>query len=280
MDKGFLEKFSINEVIEEYKKSGQRQVYLVDHKDYGKVMFKIVEGDGERIKREVEIVTENNFDYVPKVLKIDDYDFDDKQGVYIIEEYIDGETLNKILSRGKMDLSEGMGLAEGLLNILAQMEGKGVVHRDLKPDNIIKGKDGHWYLIDFGIARALKLESLTMTEVGIGPHTPGYGAPELFQYAKADIDSRADVFSLGVILFEALTGKHPFIRGDEYDVNEIWYKTATVMPQSEVIEGDVDMQFMSLIQTYMQKHITRRPVTAKRALEWYYSVKKAILGGA
>ena len=157
------------------------------------------------------------------------------------------------------------------------MEQKQIVHRDIKPDNIIKASNGRWYLIDFGIARALNMESLTYTTAMVGPHTPGYGAPELFQYTKKDIDSRADIFSLGVVVFEAVTGKHPFIRGDELDLNEIWYNTVTIIPQSVEIDGDVDMQFIGLLQTFMQKHVTRRPETASKAYEWFTSVKEHIM---
>ena len=156
------------------------------------------------------------------------------------------------------------------------MEDNKIVHRDIKPENIIKNTNGDWYLIDFGIARALDLNSLTLTEVAVGPHTPGYGAPELFQYSKTNIDSRADIFSLGVILFESATGNHPFLRGDELDLNEIWYQTATVTPNSIQIDGDIDMEFMDLIQTFMQKLITRRPSTAKKALEWFNVVNTHI----
>ena len=221
-------------------------------------------------------MTGNNFNNVPRVLKVNDYQIGNQNGIYLLEEYIDGESLKKVLEQGKLSLKEAMDLTEQLLKIIVQMEEKEIVHRDIKPDNIVRDRTGKWYLIDFGIARALNMNSLTMTEVQMGPHTPGYGAPELFQYSKKDIDSRADLFSLGVVVFEAVTGKHPFVRGDESNINEIWYNTVTVVPQSVVIDGDIDMQFMGLIQTLMQKHITRRPRTAKKALEWFYSVRREI----
>lgn len=81
-----------------------------------------------------------------------------------------------------------------------------------------------------------------------------------------------------MVVFEAVTGKHPFIRGDEMDLNEVWYNTVTITPQSVVVEGDVDMQFMGLLQTFMQKHVTRRPETAQKAYEWFESVKSYIEG--
>lgn len=270
-----IENFEVEEILKEFPKSGQKQVFLVKHKILGKVILKIVEGSDKRVEREINIVTENHFNNVPKVIEAKIFSIDDIEGVYIFEEYIDGKNLKEILEEnGKIDLNEALELTETILNVIMQMEEKEVVHRDIKPANIIKNKNGAWYLIDFGIARALNLNSLTMTEARIGPHTPGYGAPELFQYSKKDIDSRADIFSLGVVLFEAVTGEHPFINSNDMGVGEIWYNTISIVPQSVVINGDTNMQFMGLIQTFMQKHITRRPRNAIKAMEWYKNVKE------
>lgn len=278
MDDMILGSFPVDRIVKKFPESGQKQVLLVEHSQYGLVMLKIVEGNIERVKREIQIVSENDFPNVPSIKEVSMFDIGGQQGIYIFEEYIDGENLTTYLNNNKMDLNEALELTEQMLNIIVQMEKKGIVHRDIKPDNILHSRDGKWYLIDFGIARALNMKSLTLTAVQVGPHTPGYGAPELFQYVKNDIDSRADIFSLGVVVFEAVTGAHPFIRGDEFDLNEIWYKTVTVIPQDVEIEGDVDMQFMGLLQTYMQKHITRRPETAQKAFDWFKNVKMELLG--
>ncbi|CCL37534.1 conserved hypothetical protein [Clostridioides difficile E19] len=278
-DKQIIENFNVREVIKRFPKSGQKQVFLVNHKVYGKVILKLVQSGDERVKREIEIVTENNFYNVPKVICVGNYDSSEECGIYILEQYIQGMLLREIIKEKSITLSEELVLAETMLKIIVQMEQQKIVHRDIKPENILRNTEGEWYLIDFGIARALDMSSLTFTKVEIGPHTPGYGAPELFQYNKKDIDSRADIFSLGVVLFEAVTGYHPFIKGDEMNLNEIWYNTVTVMPESVVIEGDYNMQYISLIQTYMQKHVTRRPNTAQKALEWFYNVKDNLLKG-
>lgn len=278
MDNEILNNFPVRKIIRTFPESGQKQVLLVEHDQYGLVMLKVVEGNNARVKREIQIVNENKFEHVPQILEVDEFDINGHAGLYIFEEYIDGESLKNYLNKGKMNLEEALILTEQLLKIIVQMEKRHIVHRDIKPDNILRSKTGDWYLIDFGIARALDMQSLTLTEVQMGPHTPGYGAPELFQYTKKDIDSRADIFSLGVVVFEAVTGTHPFIRGDEIDRNEIWYKTITIVPQSVEIEGDVDMLFIGLLQTYMQKHVTRRPETAEKALAWFNNVKKQLKG--
>lgn len=276
-EENILDNLEVEEIIKTFPRSGQKQVFLVKHKNYGRIILKIVENQNERVAREIQIVTENNFSNVPKVIEVNTYNIDSQKGIYLFEEYVEGTGLKDIISNGIMTLSDAMDLTEQLLLIIVEMEQKQIVHRDIKPDNIIKASNGRWYLIDFGIARALNMESLTYTTAMVGPHTPGYGAPELFQYTKKDIDSRADIFSLGVVVFEAVTGKHPFIRGDELDLNEIWYNTVTIIPQNVEIDGDVDMQFIGLLQTFMQKHVTRRPETASKAYEWFTSVKEHIM---
>lgn len=278
-DKEIIDIFQVEKLIQKYPRSGQKQVLLIQHKKYNRVVLKLVEGDNERVRREIAIVTENNFSNVPHILEMDLYDYNNEHGIYIFEEFIEGSTLKSILKNDKLSISEALGLSEDMLKVMLEMEEKRIVHRDIKPDNIIRNNNGEWYLIDFGIARVLDMSSLTMTEAKIGPHTPGYGAPELFQYSKKDIDNRADLFSLGVVLFEAVTGYHPFLKGDELNRNEVWYNTITVTPQIVVIEGDYDMQFMGLIQTFMQKHISRRPKSVQQAMQWFQSVKDEITKG-
>lgn len=271
-----LSDFEINSIIKVFPKSGQKRVLLVNHKKYGDIILKIVEGIDERIKREINIITNNNIQSVPKILEINTYQYNGEKGIYLYEEYIDGLTLRKILDRGTMTLIDSLIFTESMLNILIELENLSIVHRDIKPDNIIMNKDRKWYLIDFGIARALKDVSLTMTGAVMGPHTPGYGAPELFQYKKRDIDSRADLFSLGVVLFEAITGKHPFINTDGMGLNDIWYNTIAINPELIQIDGDKDMRFISFIEILMEKHISRRPKNAKKAFAWFGIIKESL----
>ena len=134
-------------------------------------------------------------------------------------------------------------------------------------------------MIDFGIARALEMQSLTYTEVKVGPHTPGYAAPELFQYDKGKISTSSDLFSIGVVLYECLFGKNPFVSGKENQVQEIWYKTITILPENIKIEGDTQQQFMGLVETLMMKQISKRPPSAKKALEWLHSIKETLVFG-
>lgn len=272
MFKELEKKYPSLKVMKAFPESGQKQVYLVSIDGYGNVILKIIKHMDERIRREIDIVNGNDIPGVPKIKKFSFFRFENEEHFYLLEEYIEGQTLTEVLRRGALDLRQSLILFEYLLIAVAKLETLGVVHRDIKPDNIICKNDGTFHLIDFGIARNLNLTSLTLTAAVVGPHTPGYGAPELFQYSKSKIDSRADLFSIGVVVYQTIFGKHPFITGKEADLNEVWYLTATVTPPDYLIPGDKDSQLIGLIQTLMQKQVSKRPPNAQRALEWYYTV--------
>lgn len=271
--KNEVEKLLTDEVIvKEYPNSGQKKVFLVQN-NKGYKIIKVVRHGDERVLREIEIVTENDIPNVPKIFDV--REFNDSAGQkysYIVEEFIEGVTLKEKLTVGKMDIAQGIKLLECLLKVAVVLQKINIVHRDIKPDNIICSSNNEFYLIDFGIARQLDRASLTLTVAQVGPHTPGYGAPELFQYSKKDIDIRSDLFSIGVVMYEALTGQHPFLTGEEMNLNEIWYRTRTVFPREYLIDGDTNKQLISFIQTLMQRHTTRRPPDAVKALDWFYAV--------
>lgn len=259
-------------ILKQYPISGQKWVYLVSTEQYGNVILKIIKKMDDRVKREIAILNENNIPSVPKILETGVFDYNGEKHGYYFEEYIEGESLSEVLKRGALPIRQALHLMQDLLTIVAKLEEIGIVHRDIKPGNIICAKDGNFHLIDFGIARNLNLTSLTLTDAVVGPHTPGYGAPELFQYDKPKINSRADLFSVGVVMYEAIFGRHPFVTGKEADYNEIWYNTATVFPSAENIPGDTDKQLIGLILTLMQKQASKRPPSAAKALEWYNTI--------
>ncbi|MGD0088368.1 MAG: serine/threonine-protein kinase [Planctomycetota bacterium] len=128
---------------------------------------------------------------------------------FLAMEYVEGETLkDRIKREGKLPEAEALRIAREVALGLAHAHSKGVLHRDIKPDNILLGKDGSIKISDFGTAKSfLDEENLTMAGVVIG--TPFYISPEQAKASK-DIDQRADLYSLGATLYLALTGKVPF----------------------------------------------------------------------
>ena len=97
-ERDIIGNFGIEEIIKKFPQSGQKQVVLVRHRTYGQVVLKIVEGQSERVVREIQIVTENQFPNVPKVLEVDTYSIDSRQGIYLLEEYIEGIGLKEMVA--------------------------------------------------------------------------------------------------------------------------------------------------------------------------------------
>jgi len=126
--------------------------------------------------------------------------------LYTVMPYLRGETLEQRLSRRPpVSLEEGRGIAVQLCKAVAALHRAGIVHRDIKPDNVILGPDGQAKLIDLGVVRVPGLEDLAPEDI---PGTPSYMAPELFAGEPGDVAS--DLFALGVTIFRAFTGHYPY----------------------------------------------------------------------
>lgn len=269
-------------IIDRLNPGSQKDVYKVISKKYGNCALKIVKTDTDlaRIIREIEIVTTYDIPNVPKIYNTGEIILNRNKCIYILEEFIDGNSLREVLiKKQKLNLKEAYCLLETLLTTECKLEEYNIVHRDIKPENILLNND-KYYLIDFGIAKALDMKSLTYVLNTKSPHTPGYGAPELLNYYEnRNIDSRADLFSIGVVIYECIFGINPYRTGTEQSYNEIWYKTVTVTPERLQIEGDTQQQFMGLIETLMMKQISKRPSSAKKALEWLNGLKETLVIG-
>src|SRR4029453_9831361 len=176
-------------------------------------------GDAERLKRfqqEARAVVGLNHPNVVTVYEIGD----DQSTHYIASELIEGETLRERLTRGRMQLSEALEIAIQVTSALAAAHHAGVIHRDIKPENIMLRPDGYVKVLDFGIAKLAeqevpittpKDEALLLVETNLGSilGTTRYMSPE--QTSGAPVDKRTDIWSLGVVLYEMVTGPPPFI---------------------------------------------------------------------
>jgi serine/threonine protein kinase len=137
------------------------------------------------------------------------YNIDEDDGsIYIAMEYIEGESLADVMERKKFAPEEIVQLGITIAKTLDYAHRKGVVHRDIKPTNILIRKDGFLKITDFGIARIQDPEASVKTQAGEILGTPAYMAPE--QVLSKPVDGRVDLFSLGIILYELCTGTRPF----------------------------------------------------------------------
>jgi len=161
----------------------------------------------ERFKREEEIG--QRLDH-PAVIKV--FQPREKSRLYLAMEYVDGELLRDRLRRERRLPSEtAVALAIAIADALAYLHDHGVVHRDLKPENIMVTADGRVKLVDFGIALDTTLRKMTWAGLSQTVGTPDYMAPEQVKGKRGD--ARSDLYALGVILYEMLTGETPF-QGD------------------------------------------------------------------
>lgn len=266
------------EKIELMARGGQKIVFDGVHNSYGETVIKLYfQLNDPRSLREIQIERDLNLSMVPKIYETGTIEYEGTETLYIIEQKVKGTELRKVLENGKrFSLEEAVTFLEQGLEFIACIENKGIVHRDIKPENIIRADDGRIFFLDFGIARILGADSLTRTGAMMGPHTPGYAAPEQFNNLKKEIDSRADIFSLGVVTYECITGKNPFREGS-INALEVLQKTETITPVQYSIKGDTQSQFMALLGAMMGKYPSRRPRTAKQAIDWLKVAKKTFV---
>ena len=191
------------------------------------------------------------------------YDAGEQNGVpWIAFQYIDGVTLDKlIVTHGKLSVKWAVSIAANIASALQLAHKINVIHRDIKPSNIIIDRHGGIAkLTDFGVAKT-PLASLTMEGNAMG--SPGYMSPE--QIEGRDLDHRSDLFSLGVVLYEMVTGKHPFIRDS---ITTTAYATISgKYTPIKLIVKDVPTKLEAIIAQCLEPATEKRITDAARLME-------------
>ena len=204
--------------------SAQKAAFHVRDRDGNDLCLKIVAPTYERVRLDREIFAMQTVDH-PNVVGLYEYTFSSKPGQqrhFIVEEFVDGSDLaDKMKLDQPWTIQEAVQFFAKLCDGLAALREKGIVHRDIKPQNVRVRPDGDPVIIDFGLARHLGLPDLTKTLQGAQIGTPAYFAPEQFDGTKHDIDHRTDLFAVGILLYVATTGEQPFIDSTVHTVAQL-----------------------------------------------------------
>lgn len=252
-------------------RGGQKSVFLVTHPIHGRVVLKLIrDQDPERVRREILAVNRVNSPRVPQILHEATIDVLGSPVIWLLEQWIDGDTVRTAIQSGPLTLPSLLRLGCHTLEALAAGEEVRIVHRDVKPDNLIQDRSGGYWLLDYGLARHLDLVSQTPTGFG-GCGTPGYAPPEQYRNIKPDIDSRSDLFALGVTLYECATRANPY-RDGATNVTEVIRRIEQTVPAVPVIAGAKGRDLADLILTMMQRRRDHRPASAAEALAWMRSL--------
>jgi len=231
-----------------------------------KVLPEALADDPERLarfRREARAVAALNHPHIVTVHSVEEAD-----GIHFITmELVEGQSLAQLIPAGGLPMSRVLPVGIALADALAAAHEQGIVHRDLKPANVMITNDGRVKVLDFGLAKEMRpagaVETTTaaadQTEVGVAMGTPAYMAPE--QVAGRPVDHRADIFALGILLYQMATGQRPFEGATSIEVaSAILHVTP---PAVDERRREVPAGFARLVRRCLEKDLRRRVQTAR-----------------
>ena len=263
------------QVIEELGKGGMGNVYRVLDKKLNEVVaIKLIRPEIaldkktlERFSNELKMARQIVHKNVSRM-----YELLEEGGIHFITmEYVSGEDLKSFIRRsGRLTMDKAVSVAKQICGGLAEAHRLGIVHRDLKPSNIMIDKEGNVRIMDFGIARSLKAKSLTGEGVIIG--TPEYMSPE--QVDGKETDQRSDIYSLGIVLYEMVTGRPPFEGDSTFSV--ALKQKAESPPAPQKINPQIPEELSRLILKCLEKDATKRYQSTEDLVSEFNKIEKDI----
>ncbi|MEZ5427462.1 MAG: protein kinase [Pyrinomonadaceae bacterium] len=278
LEKGFrIGKYEIQKLL---GTGGMGEVYLAEDAELGRpVAIKFLSSEFERdpkllnrFRQEVRSVSALNH---PHILTVHEFGHLDVEGErplhYFVSEFVDGQTLRTFLEEEKVTLDRVLEIATQIASALVAAHEAGIIHRDIKPENIMIRRDGYVKILDFGLAKSiesdrngvdLEAKTLVNTNPGTVMGTVNYMSPE--QARGERVDARTDIWSLGVLLFEMITGEVPF--GGETTSHRIVSILEKEPPPLSAFVGDVPELLQIIIDETLIKDREERCQTARELL--------------
>ncbi len=255
-----LDHYRIDELI---ARSGMASIFrAIDLNDGKQVGIKLPHPEMEcdpglfdRFKREIEIGVKLNH---PGVMKV--FDGEKRSRVYMVMEWVEGKLLRRMMGpQHKLPTDRAVYLIVQILHALEYIHKNGVVHRDLKPENIMVDADDHIKLIDFGIAGNEGSRRLTFAKLSNVMGTPDYISPEQVKGKRGD--GRADLYAVGVMLYEMLTGKMPFEGPNQLAIMNERLLNNPIPPRE--VDPTISPELQEIIYRAMEREPSKRYPTAR-----------------
>jgi serine/threonine protein kinase len=255
------------ELTEFLARSGMASIFkAIDHSNGAIVALKIphlhYESDiafYQRFEREEKIGQKLDHPNIVRVLKPES-----KSRMYLVMDFAEGRSLRAVMKeRRRVPTQEALGIARQICSALVYLHSQGIVHRDLKPDNVIIGNDGQIKLLDFGIAMDESARRLTWFGLSPPVGTPDYMAPEQVRGRRGDV--RTDVYALGTLLYEMITGELPFVAGNAHAMMRMKLNDDPRPPRE--VFADIDPKVEEIILRAIERSPRERYATAKEMLE-------------
>ena len=254
-------------VEREVGQGGMATVYLArDLKHSRQVALKVLRPElasamgGDRFPREIQIIAQLSH---PHILPL--HDSGEMGGfLFYVMPFVEGESLRQKLTRdGRMPVREAVRILREVADALAYAHERGIIHRDIKPDNVmLTGR--HAVVTDFGVAKAVSAAGGdTLTTVGLALGTPAYMSPEQAM-GEVDLDHRSDIYALGVMAYEMVTGETPFVRPTAQAILSAHVLDAP--PDLDSKRGDVPPALTQFVQRCLAKQKTERWQSAEELL--------------
>jgi serine/threonine-protein kinase len=222
----------------------------------------------ERFEREAEILKQLRHPHIVRLFGVGTY----QRTRYFAMEYIEGESLDKVMARrGRMSWEEVIALGQQLCDALQHAHEKGIIHRDLKPSNLMILRDGTLKLTDFGIAKDMDVTQLTSANCTVG--TAAYMSPEQCK-GERDLSSKSDLYSMGVLLYELVTGRKPFNAENAMDMFLQHVSGTFERPSRLALELPVWLD--TLICQLLEKKPEHRPLDAHMVLTALAGIKEKV----